>query len=71
MNHLVQCTIPTGRDQQIYLARFRHKPSRVSLFRSHSYFDGMPDRAVSSDRCLERVIAGRFPVENQLNFFSS
>ncbi len=45
-----------------------NKPPRVSLFRSHSYFDAMPDYSLPNNCAPERVIAGHFAVENQLNF---
>ena len=71
MNYFVKGAITSGSNQQIHFACFRHKPSRISLSRSHSYFDGMPDRSLPGDRCLERVIAGGFAVENQLNLLTS
>src|SRR5205823_13060047 len=70
VNHLVQCTVPTGSNQQIHFACFRHKSSRISLFQSHSYFDAVPGCSLPLNCGLECVIAGRFAVENQLNFFT-
>src|SRR5438445_714422 len=63
-----QRSVPTGSNQQIHFACFRHEPPRVSLFRSHSYFDAMPDYSLPNNCGPERVIAGHFAVENQLNF---
>ena len=68
VNHLVQRTVSAGSNQQIHFACFRNKSSRISFFRSHSYFDAMPDFSLPNNCSLQRVIADRFPVENQLNF---
>ena len=64
VNHLVQCTIAPGSNQQIHFACLRHKSLRVSLFRSYSHFDGMPERSLPSNPDLQRLIAGCFAVED-------
>ena len=68
MNHLIQCAVSTRGNQQIHVACVRHKPPRISLFPSHSYFDAMPDFSLPNNCSPQCVISGCFPVENQLNF---
>jgi hypothetical protein len=68
VNDLVQCAVSPRSNQQIRFAYFRHKPPRVSLLPSHSYFDPMSILSLPNNCSPQRVIAGHFSVENQMNF---
>jgi hypothetical protein len=64
VKHLVQRTIPTGRNQQIHFACFRYKPRRVALFRSHSHIEAISGCSLPRNGGPERVVASHFAVEN-------
>ena len=68
VNHLVQCTVPAGGNQQICFACFRRKPPGVSFFPSHSHFDPMSGCSLLHNCVTKRVIGCHFTIENQLNF---
>jgi hypothetical protein len=70
MNDLVQCSVPTGCNQQIHCVCFRHKSARISLFPGHSHFDAMSGCSLPRNCGAESVIPGHFPVENQANPFA-
>src|SRR4029453_10294393 len=70
MKDLVQCAGPARWDQQIYIARFRHKSPRIFLFPSHSHSDAMSGCSLPSNCRTEDVSPSYFPVENQTNPFA-
>src|SRR5215475_15452784 len=67
MEHLVQCAVPTGCNQQIHFACFRYKSLRVPFFPRHSHFDAMSGFSLPSHCRAEGVIPSHFSVENQTN----
>src|SRR4029078_808123 len=70
VNHLIQCTVATGGNQQIRVACFRRKPPGVPCFPGYSYLDPISDCSLLHNCGTERVTACCFAIENQLNCFS-